>query len=472
MARKPMPHIVVVIPGIMGSVLRQHGREVWNLSMAAGMHAITSFGGSVSGLALTDDSSDPDAAVDGVVADRVLHDLHQIPYVWKIDGYTSLINTLTANFRLEQGRNYFEFPYDWRRDNRVAACRLKRDSERWLRGWRAATGNAGAKLIVVAHSMGGLVSRYFLEVLEGWRDTKALVTFGTPYRGSVKALRALVEGIRKGPFGIVDVSSLVRSFTSLYQLLPVYPCLSTASGQLTYLTDCPALPNLSGPRLRDAAAFHTEIRNAVDEHLKDEAYCGSRYRLIPVVGTHQETLQSARLAGDGAIEFLSHHADRDLKGDGTVPRFSATPLELGNMTLETFVATAHASLQNGDEVLHHVCEAITALDLDLTAPEYRSLQSAPYKVTLELEDAYWNDEPVSIRVFTEPEPSPTLQAVITAFNSGAEIARVRFPAGRKGWMSGGLPPLPPGVYRCVVKGGYAGVNPVADIFTVFDREHI
>jgi pimeloyl-ACP methyl ester carboxylesterase len=39
------------------------------------------------------------------------------------------------------------------------------------------------KLILVGHSMGGLVARYFLECLEGWRDTRRLVTFGTPYRG-------------------------------------------------------------------------------------------------------------------------------------------------------------------------------------------------------------------------------------------------------------------------------------------------
>jgi hypothetical protein len=33
--------------------------------------------------------------------------------------------------------------------------------------------------------MGGLVARHYLEVFDGWRDTRMLVTFGTPYRGSV-----------------------------------------------------------------------------------------------------------------------------------------------------------------------------------------------------------------------------------------------------------------------------------------------
>ena len=61
--------------------------------------------------------------------------------------------------------------------------RLKEQTDRWLWEWRRESPEA--KLILVGHSMGGLVARYFLECLEGWRDTRQLVTFGTPYRGSL-----------------------------------------------------------------------------------------------------------------------------------------------------------------------------------------------------------------------------------------------------------------------------------------------
>src|SRR5919201_3811087 len=110
---RPMADVVVVIPGILGSSLQRRGHEVWGLSLAAAFHALTSLGGSLRELALTDDSSDPDADLDGVTAARVLPDLHQIPYVWKIDGYTRLIRALTSRFTLVPGQNYFEFPYDW-----------------------------------------------------------------------------------------------------------------------------------------------------------------------------------------------------------------------------------------------------------------------------------------------------------------------------------------------------------------------
>jgi triacylglycerol esterase/lipase EstA (alpha/beta hydrolase family) len=60
--------------------------------------------------------------------------------------------------------------------------------ESWLKAWRESSGNKDAKLILVGHSMGGVISRYYLECLDGWRDTRTLVTFGTPYRGSLKAI--------------------------------------------------------------------------------------------------------------------------------------------------------------------------------------------------------------------------------------------------------------------------------------------
>jgi hypothetical protein len=465
-----MRDVVVVIPGILGSVLRQDGREVWGLSLAAGMHALTSLGGSLSRLALSEDSSDPEVDIDGVQAVSLLPDLHQIPYVWKIDGYTLLTKALVKHFRLQPGRNYFEFPYDWRRDNRVAARRLKLLSDDWLRDWRESSGYPPAKLIIVAHSMGGLVARYFLEVLGGWRDAKACFTVGTPYRGSVNALRTLIEGVRKGPFGILDLSSLPRSFTSMYQLLPTYPCVLTPTGKPLRVAESAGLPNVSYSKVQDAATFHNEMCAAVERNLKLEEYVKRRYRIVPVVGTHQNTYQSASLSEAGVVEFLPHHADRDLKGDGTVPRFSATPVEVGNSGLEVYAATCHASLQNAHEVVHHVCEAITGLDLDLTQPAYRFQPSSVFGVSLELEDAYWDDEPVRLAVSTDPLPSPALEAQVTDVSTGCVVARVNFPAGREGWAFAELPPQPPGVYRCVVEG-YAGVHPVSDVFTVFDRRH-
>lgn len=70
---------------------------------------------------------------------------------------------------------------------------------------RPGTRTKDAKLILVGHSMGGIVARCFLEALEGWKDTLAQITFGTPHRGSINALDTLVNWVRKGPRGFIDL---------------------------------------------------------------------------------------------------------------------------------------------------------------------------------------------------------------------------------------------------------------------------
>jgi hypothetical protein len=82
--------------------------------------------------------------------------------------------------------------------------------------------------------MGGLVARYFLECLDGWKDTRMLITFGTPHRGSLNALDSIANGFAKkvGPLTIVDLTRLLRSLTSVYQLLPICPCIETSTGRI------------------------------------------------------------------------------------------------------------------------------------------------------------------------------------------------------------------------------------------------
>ena len=54
-----------------------------------------------------------------------------------------------------------------------------------------------------------------------------LITFGTPYRGSVKALGYLAHG-RAGPRSLLIPTA--RTMPSIYQLLPVYPVLYADGG--------------------------------------------------------------------------------------------------------------------------------------------------------------------------------------------------------------------------------------------------
>ena len=199
-----MTDVFVLIPGITGTVLRKDGRDVFGLSAQAAFAGLFSGGASIRGLHLDEPAWTPAAPGDetlrpvpdlgdGITADRLASDAHLIPLLWKIDGYTKVADYVVQRFGLVRGETYFELPYDWRRDNRVAATILAVSARAWLERRRAT--EPDAKLVLIGHSMGGLVARYYLEVLGGWRDTRKLITFGTPYRGSLNAVDFVANGV-------------------------------------------------------------------------------------------------------------------------------------------------------------------------------------------------------------------------------------------------------------------------------------
>lgn len=455
MSKKPMADVIVILPGITGSVLEKDGREKWALSAEAGLQALLTLGNSIKDLKLERDPPEVDDLGDGVRASRVMPDAHLFPGLWKIDGYTKVVERILQLFSVERGRNFIEFPYDWRRDNRVAARRLQEESRRWLREWRESSGNANAKLILVGHSMGGLVSRYFVEVLEGWRDTSMLITFGTPYRGSLNAVDTLSNGARK-LMGLIDLTELTRSFTSIYQLLPIYPCYEGGSGDLVHLTEAEGIPGLDPQRVKAADEFHREIERAVERHLDDAEYRESRYAIHPIVGLEQPTNQSARLV-DGRLDLLRSRGGLDEDGDGTVPRVSATPIELGDDPPAVFAATRHASLQNADPVLVQVRGVLDRIKLGGVRA------AAPISVSVDIEDVYRTDEPVVLEA-SPSDPGELLEAVIQEVGSGREVARTTL-APAEGWRRAEFGPLPQGGYRAVVSGSPM-VEPVSDLFLV------
>jgi pimeloyl-ACP methyl ester carboxylesterase len=469
MPRQPMPDIVVLLPGITGSVLKKDGKTVWGFHGKSIAGTLFSRGGSLRrALTLADDPVDQDDLGDGVEAASLINDLHLLPGLWKIDGYSKVSDTILARFDVTEGENFFRFPYDWRRDNRVSARSLQRQSHDWLKRWRE-TRNPNGKLILIGHSMGGLVARYFLEVLGGWKQTRALVTFGTPYRGSLNSVDTLANGMSKGPFGLIDLSELARSFTAIYQLLPIYKCFDAGDGSLVRVAETDAIPNLDPARAKSALEFHREIETAVSANLNDPVYKQSRYRVYPIVGIAQETFQSARRVG-GKIELLKSYEGTDQMGDGTVPRVSATPIEYSNEGREMFAATKHGSLQNADGVLTHLDGLINSLYFDLGG--FRKPTLSPVKVALEVEDLYWQGEPVIVRARPERE-DVQLIATLLSTDDGASVGPIPLREGSDGWRVAEFTPPAPGAYRVEVSGG-AEVEPAADSLAVaeIDQDHL
>jgi Lecithin:cholesterol acyltransferase len=317
--------------------------------------------------------------------------------------------------------------------------------------------------------MGGLVSRYYIECLEGWRDTRTLVTFGTPYRGSLKAVGTLANGFAKkiGPVSL-DLSEMVRSLTAVYQLLPIYPCYDAGDGKLVRVAETD-VPNIDRNRAAAAREFHEEIQRAVEANEQNEDYQRDRYDIRPVIGTFQPTAQSAKTNKDG-VELIRTYEGADQDGDGTVPRVSATPIEVEHEENAMFAAQRHASLQNDDPVLAQLAGILSGLRLDLSVFRGPSLN-----VSLDVDDLYEVGEPITVRARPERETDEPLLAVIEDAarppddERPDEVARATLRESDDGWHSAEVPPLPEGAYRVTVFGS-GMVEPVSDVVVVVSAD--
>jgi len=134
-------------------------------------------------------------------------------------------------------RYYYRFEYDWRQDLQQTAAAL----DKFVEQIRLEHADPTLQVDIVAHSMGGLVTRYWLrygaqDVLNdnefpinnnGLQKARKVILLGTPNFGSVSALQQLLNG---APVGINLIPAYVlQTFPSGYQLLP-HPLRSVVLG--------------------------------------------------------------------------------------------------------------------------------------------------------------------------------------------------------------------------------------------------
>lgn len=457
--------VVILLPGISGSVLQKDGKTLWGPDLSGVWGAIQTRGDSIRSLMMHGDDPDLDD-IDGVEATSLIPTLHIIPYYWKIDGYTKVREHLIRELGLRLGENYFDFPYDWRRDNRVASRKLGRFARKKLKAWRESpSGDEKAKLVFVAHSMGGLVARGFMDGNDqGWRDTRMLVTLGTPHGGSLSSLGYIANGYVKdvGPIHF-DLSDTLRSFTGVYQLLPRYPVLDRGDGKLLRLGETEGLPRLDADRAKAAMGFYAELEGWHDavEALPD--YAADAPDWYPITGTFQETMQSATFDGS-RVKLLPERNGKDGDGDGTVPSRSATPLQFQGTTVGMFADQVHGSLQNDDAVLKHVIAAIKRTKVDRD-----DLRGGGFKrVSLIVGDVYDAAEPVTLRARVDPPAAALKLDLYDARQpAGSGVGRLRqvtlYNKGEE--LLVGKVTLTEGSYRVVVASA-GDTTPAADCFLV------
>jgi pimeloyl-ACP methyl ester carboxylesterase len=125
-------------------------------------------------------------------------------------------------------RNYYVFVYDWRQDNVESARKLSRFIEQIRRDYA----DPSLKVDLVAHSMGGLIARYYLRYgehdtlddnefdvnLHGADRVRRVILLGTPNLGSVGALHSFIKGFKIGTRAVP--TETLATMPSAYQLFP------------------------------------------------------------------------------------------------------------------------------------------------------------------------------------------------------------------------------------------------------------
>jgi pimeloyl-ACP methyl ester carboxylesterase len=156
------------------------------------------------------------------------------------DFYGKIVRTLgdTGGYNLAKAgepvnpkqKNYYVFFYDWRQDNVISARKLAELVDQI----RIDYGKPDLKVDIVAHSMGGLITRYFIRYgkqdvladndfdqkidMYGGERVRRVILLGTPNLGSVKTLNLFIEGVK---IGLKDIGTeTLATMPSLYQLFP------------------------------------------------------------------------------------------------------------------------------------------------------------------------------------------------------------------------------------------------------------
>jgi pimeloyl-ACP methyl ester carboxylesterase len=116
-------------------------------------------------------------------------------------------------------------------------------------------------LTIIGHSKGGLIATYYVKKLGGWRRTRAVVTLGTPHRGTPRAwlgipvalfARSLVQMIPGSPF---LARLLDGPWPTQVRLVSIWSRQDGASPYPSCLIDTHGLPQLANVEV-DAADHH------------------------------------------------------------------------------------------------------------------------------------------------------------------------------------------------------------------------
>jgi pimeloyl-ACP methyl ester carboxylesterase len=248
----------------------------------------------------------------------------------------------------------YVFTYDWRKDNRLSARALAEFIERVLHiagvHERSAGRTPPRQVVLIGHSMGGLVIKWCATQIVSPRKIAKIITIATPYKGSLKAIEALLPGARK-LFGMEHKKSMrhaARTMPGLYQLLPSWTeaVVDEVSGQPLSPFDVPSwqknlvdslaskyAPDFLAKKLADARAFTRVMSTQWPDTLVRKVYYA--------YGVDSKTWKQVKVDTRRDNLYLFNKAMEDDQGDGTVHSLSSVRNEIPG-GVRTYIDHKHA----------------------------------------------------------------------------------------------------------------------------------
>jgi pSer/pThr/pTyr-binding forkhead associated (FHA) protein len=285
----PDRHPVVFVPGIMGSELWLGKERIWpNLKLLFKEPEFLIYPG-----------------IKEIEPRGILQEVVVVPNLIKLEQYSRLGDYMVEDLGYTRGYDFFEFAYDWRQDIRVTAKQLSQFIDALpLKN----------SLRIVAHSLGTLVSRYYIEQLGGKDKIDKLILMGGPHLGTPNAVSSLLFGPDVLPFGIMGekLRSVISTFYTSYQILPVYHCGVDQFGQpYNFMKDDTWLTPEQKPLWQAARDFKRELGTSTS---------------IPttcIFGYGQKTVDQIKLHRNPDGKVTNSVFASKQNGDGSVPENSA-----------------------------------------------------------------------------------------------------------------------------------------------------
>ena len=444
--------LVVVIPGIGGSELADaSGTIVYR----AGLGSLLSVGRDPSVL-------DPNNELRpvGLIG-------HCSVICWQLmTGYDGLLNGISKGLGLPPDRvvtageelvdpdaTVVAFPYDFRRSVEQIADDLNRVVRERAQGRR---------VVLVAHSMGGLVAAWWWAFMSEGIDVDQIITLGTPFRGAAKALNVLVNGMRIGPFPATQaVTDTVRTWDSVFDLLPHYQVVD-GNDKYRYPYELPsgitsAVAGFSGKAL-NAYQKNQRLNDALVNKVAESGrnpftvYYSQGHTTLghASIDTHSDGLVVAK----GNPRAIPASWDG---GDGTVPMVSTIPdLMERDVSRWRRLAGKHQDLVEEKSVFEHLSEySRTRLPAAARGGGY---EVSAY-LQLDLDDVVLAGTEAEVRIRVVDKAGSVLEPE----NVGGNVGGNRFLADRGdgGWWLVQLPALKEGVHSVMLSAtGIPGVGRV------------